>query len=82
MNVLARTRNSPLVRPNECAENVVIALTGGNNPSCLVSNCLPDLHFVGDSQCFPLYWYEKDDGSTMRLVTDEGEKVVRDAWGN
>lgn len=45
----------PLVRPNECAENVVIALTGGNNPSCLVSNCLPDLHFVGDSQCFPLY---------------------------
>lgn len=83
MNVLARTRNSfPLIRPNECAENVVIALTGGNNPSCLVSNCLPDLRFVGDSQCFPLYWYEKDDGSTMCLVADEGEKVVRDAWGN
>lgn len=56
MNVLARTRNSSLlVRPNECAENVVIALTGDNNPSCLVSNCLPDLHFVGDSQCSPLY---------------------------
>ena len=72
----------PLIRPNECAENVVIALTGGNNPSCLVSNCLPDLRFVGDSQCFPLYWYEKDDGSTMCLVADEGEKVVRDAWGN
>ena len=72
----------PLIRPNECAENIVIALTSGNNPSCLVSNCLPDLHFVGDSQCFPLYWYEKDGGSTMRLVADEGEKVVRDAWGN
>lgn len=72
----------PFIRPNECAENVVIALTGGNNPSCLVSNCLPDLHFVGDSQCFPLYWYEKDGGSTMSLVADEGEKVVRDAWGN
>lgn len=72
----------PLIRPNECAENVVIALTNGNNPSCLVSNCLPDLHFVGDSQCFPLYWYEKDDGSTMRLVAEEGEKVIRDAWGS
>ena len=72
----------PLIRPNECAENVVIALTGGNNPSCLVSNCLPDLHFVGDSQCFPLYWYERDEGSTMSLVAADGERVVRDAWGN
>lgn len=72
----------PLVRPNECAENVVIALTNGNNPSCLVSDCLPDLHFVGDSQCFPLYWYEKDDSSTMSLIAQDGERVVRDAWGN
>ena len=72
----------PPIRPNECAENVVIALTNGNNPSCLVSSCIPDLHFVGDSQCFPLYWYERDDGSTMSLVAGDGERVVRDAWGN
>ena len=72
----------PIVKPNETAENVVIALTTGNNYSCLVSNCLPDLHFVGDSQCFPLYWYEKDEGSLLGLVSAEGEKVVRDAWGN
>ncbi len=72
----------PLVKPNECAPNVDIALTGGNNYSCLVSNVLPDLHFVGDSQCFPLYWYEKDDGTTLSLMPQEGEKAVRDAWGN
>ena len=72
----------PPIRPNECAENVVIALTNGNNPSCLVSSCIPDLHFVGDSQCFPLYWYERDEGSTMSLVAEEGERVLRDAWGN
>lgn len=72
----------PLLGPNECAENVVIALTNGNNPSCLVSDCLPDLHFVGDSQCFPLWWYEKDEGATMSLIAADGERVVRDAWGN
>lgn len=72
----------PLIRPNESAPNIVIALTNGNNFSCLISSCLPDLHFVGDSQCFPLYWYEKDEGSTMQIVPSEGEKVIRDAWGN
>lgn len=72
----------PLIKPNETAPNVVIALTNGNNFSCLVSSCLPDLHFVGDSQCFPMYWYEKDEGSTMGLAAGDGEKVVRDAWGN
>lgn len=34
------------------------------------------------SQCFPLYWYEKDDGSTMSLMAEDGERVVRDEWGN
>lgn len=33
------------------------------------------------SQCFPLYWYEKDDGSTMSLMAEDGERVVRDEWG-
>ena len=70
----------PLVKPHECAPNVVIALTDGNNHSCLVGDCLPDLHFVGDSQCFPLFWYEKDAEPT--LAPGVGGKVVRDAWGN
>ena len=69
----------PLIRPNECAENVVID-TGERGT--FISNLLPDLELNHHGQCFPLYWYEKDDGSTMHLVADEGEKVVRDAWGN
>ena len=28
----------------------------------LLTDCIPDLHSVGDSQCFPLYWY--DDSTT------------------
>lgn len=69
----------PLIRPNECAENVVID-TGERGT--FISNLLPDLELNHHGQCFPLYWYEKDEGSTMRLVADEGEKAVRDAWGN
>ena len=39
-------------------ENVVICVSGG---ALLVTDCTPDLHFVGDAQCFPLYWYEEVD---------------------
>jgi predicted helicase len=46
----------------------------------LVTADIPDLHFVGDAQCFPLYWYEKLEDE--QLFDTMGEKVVRDAWGN
>ena len=69
----------PLIRPNECAENVVID-TGERGT--FISDALPDLELNHHGQCFPLYWYEKDGGSTMSLVAEDGERVVRDAWGN
>lgn len=69
----------PLIRPNECAENIVID-TGERGT--FISNLLPDLELNHHGQCFPLYWYEKDDGSTMSLIADDGERVFRDAWGN
>lgn len=47
-----------------CLPNQVIVLTDGRNPSCLISSVIPDLHFVGDSQCFPLYWYEEREVGT------------------
>ena len=54
-----------------CLDNVVVSFTGGSNPSCLVSRFLPDLHFVGDSQCFPLYWYEEREvGSALFDAND------------
>lgn len=43
-------------RYTPCLENKVIAVSGG---SALIADRLPDLHFSGDSQCFPLYWYEQ-----------------------
>lgn len=70
----------PLVAPHKTATNIVIALSGGNVFSALVSDKLPDLHFVGDSQCFPLYWYEKDKGD--QLLPVGGERTIRDPQGN
>ena len=74
------------------ADNIAICTTGGNNPSCLITDALFDYHFLGDSQCFPLYWYEsiEDDdnlfGSKRRnvvrhdAITDETLTVFRRAY--
>ncbi|WP_251178062.1 DEAD/DEAH box helicase [Adlercreutzia agrestimuris] len=57
-------------------ENIYIAFTNGDKSSQLISNLVPDLHYVGDSQCFPLYWYEKKD-SLGGMFADESEEYIR-----
>lgn len=52
--------------------NKVICVTGAGGSkdfSCIITDCIPDLHFCGDVQAFPLYWYEeiKTDTSVMEL---------------
>lgn len=64
-------------------QNVVIALSGAKGLSALISNTIVDLHCVGDSQCFPLYWYEKvQNGRIVRhdTITDETLNVFRKAY--
>ena len=43
------------------APNVAICVDceGSKPMTCLMVNCLPDLHLVNDIQCFPLHWYEE-----------------------
>ena len=36
--------------------------------SALVSDDIIDLHVIGASQCFPLYWYTKGDGQSQILL--------------
>ena len=48
--------------PTPHHKNLVICVTDGSKQSCLIADSLPDLHFIGDSQCFPLYWYEENKG--------------------
>lgn len=53
------------VFPNEDSykENRVICVNAVNSKgfSCLMVDNIPDLHYMGDTQCFPLYWYKKND---------------------
>ncbi len=46
--------------PNKDAQNVVIntGVGNGKNFSALVSDAIPDTHFIGDVKAYPLYYYD------------------------
>ncbi|GHR78978.1 helicase [Helicobacter pylori] len=46
--------------PDKNAQNVVINTSVGNgkNFSALVSDAIPDIHFIGDVKAYPLYYYD------------------------
>ena len=69
----------PSLFPYGRDENFVICVTGGNKGlSSLITNNIPDLHFNGDSQCFPLYWYEENKNRQKSLFDEEtGEDYIR-----
>ena len=54
-------------------ENRVICLTAiGNKKAfhCLMTQQVTDLHFTGDSQCFPFYTYDEDGNNRRENITD------------
>lgn len=67
-------------------ENIAICISRG---TVLLTSVIPDLHFVGDSQCFPLYWYEEAEvdgllGNSAPVrhdaITDEALAVFQQAY--
>lgn len=42
---------------NRCL--IVSASCGKREFSALMTDCIPDLHLVGDSQCFPMFLYSR-----------------------
>jgi predicted helicase len=58
------------VFPYPKSENIAIAVNAGNKPfNILASKCLVDYHFNGDSQCLPLYRYDRE-GERRDNITD------------
>ncbi len=47
----------PKIFPDKDAQNVVINTTI-RNFSALVSDAIPDIHFIGDVKAYPLYYYD------------------------
>lgn len=52
-----RQSQLPKIFPNKHAQNVVINTTI-RNFSALVSDAITDSHFIGDTQAYPLYYYD------------------------
>ena len=74
-----RVSQMPQIFPNNQVENKVICLTitGTKDFSTLITNIIPDLHLIGDSQCFPLYLYEKEEAQAANssdLFANQSEK--------
>lgn len=61
-------------------DNKIICISNNKNGIPILTNQICDLHLNGDSQCFPLYYYEKDDGNLGTLF-DQGKETYtrRDA---
>ncbi len=81
----------PTLFPNSQTKNFVICIPapgGKKDFSAIIADCIPDLHLNGDSQCYPLYYYEEIGGKKRKeinssqtlFVTDEPEqfnKIVK-----
>lgn len=66
----------PKLFPTAQSENLVICVPGpgGNKDlSVLMTDCIPDLHLNGDTQAFPLYYYEE--ASSVQRGLFDGEEA-------
>lgn len=78
--------------PDKDTQNISICISGTKNFSALITDELPNYHFDGDSQCFPMYWYERTQeigglfqGAPSELiqheaVSNEALTVFREAY--
>ena len=69
MNV--RQYQIPKLFPTPESKNYLICMDsigGTKDFSVLISDCIPDLHFTGTSQCFPLYYYENKNGYEIKAI--------------
>lgn len=57
--------------------NIIISVANNKDGNPLITKCVSDLHFNGDSQCFPLYYYEKNDGGIGTLFDQGRETYTR-----
>jgi predicted helicase len=74
--------------PNSKLKNLVISVTGvgsSKNFSCVVSDIMPDIQVQMNNQCFPLYYYEKNEQAQKGLFDsgdNEQDYIRRDAISN
>ena len=79
-DIIERPGQWGLLFPTENYDNIIICIScigTSKDLTCLISNKYTDNHFAGDTQCFPLYWYEKRTGTQGNLFDDGNDEYVR-----
>lgn len=54
--------------------NPIICFSAATTPTVLITEDYPNLHYLGDTYCFPLYWYEENKHANQRTLFDEENK--------
>lgn len=54
--------------------NPIICFSAAKTPTVLITEDYPNLHYLGDTQCFPLYWYEENKHANEHTLFDEENK--------
>ncbi|GAA7152352.1 hypothetical protein ID0395_09120 [Helicobacter pylori] len=70
----------PKIFPDESFENVVINTTI-RNFSALVSDAIPDTHFIGDANAYPLYHYDEL-GNRYNAISGYALNLFRKHYGD
>ncbi|WRF64149.1 DEAD/DEAH box helicase [Helicobacter pylori] len=65
----------PKIFPGKSARNVVINTTI-RNFSTLIGDAIPDIHFIGDTQAYPLYYYD-DLGNRYNAISGYALNLFR-----
>ncbi len=62
--------------PSAKSKNLIICVPGPGGSkglSVIITDLIPDLHLNGDSQCFPLYYYEETQRQAPSLFDGDGQ---------
>ena len=69
----------PKLFPRANTQNIVICIPapgGSKELSSIITNYIPDLHLIGDTQCFPLYYYEENQKQSPNLFDINGKDDI------
>jgi len=66
--------------PTSDSKNILICVSPSSNDglAILISNSIVDYHYNGDTQCFPLYYYEERQKQNKFDAAGESELIRRD----
>jgi predicted helicase len=64
----------PSAFPDPITKNLLICVSGTSKDfSVIISDVIPDLHFNGDTQSFPLYYYEERQKQSPGIFDGDGD---------